>query len=273
MTFHALWRADSLRTPPHGVVGSPNPFWVSNCLASILTEQTVCSPSCWAVSILHVLPVLVFYSFCLLERCIFQWGQKLGEPCFEPLAPCRWAAKIPGFHPGSPRSNSWASNHRSRLALSKIIGAETRDFKVKQVIPNCWLETSESLSLSMRTCFHSLLCSLSKNRRFQSRSTQWRSPSSGFSLSSLPLSCSVKLHPQHVPTFINIVSKVLGAVAHLPPPTTNRSLLHPHFIPWPHCLLMYVSQAARHHKHFLSLIFFSVISFPTLLKKQDFFFT
>ena len=53
------------------------------------------------------------------------------------------------------------------------------------------------------------------------------------------------------------MSKVLGAVAHLPPPTTNRSLLHPHFIPWPHCLLMYVSQAARHHKHCLSLIFFS----------------
>ena len=96
----------------------------------------------------------------------------------------------------------------------------------------------------MRTCSHSLLCSLSKTHRFRSRSAQWRSPSFGFSRSPLPLSHYAKLHPQHVPAFINVASKVLGALAHLPPPPTNRSLQHPHFIPRPHCLLTYFSPSS-----------------------------
>ena len=127
-----------------------------------------------------------------------------------------------------------------------------------------------SFSLHERvTCSHSLLCFLSKTHRFRLRSAQWRSPIFGFSLSPLPLSHYAKLHPQHVPAFINVASKVLGAIAHLPPPPANHSLLHPHFIPRPHCLLMY-SSLSKPHNHCLSLFFFPVISF---LEKQDFFFT
>ena len=43
-----------------------------------------------------------FCSFCLLEKCIFQWRQGPGEFSFQPLAPGGLMARIPGFHPGYP---------------------------------------------------------------------------------------------------------------------------------------------------------------------------
>ena len=49
-----------------------------------------------------------------------------------------------------------------------------------------------------------------------------------------PLSLSLaqlNYTPSMSAAFIRVASKVLGAVGHLPPPPTNSSLLHPHFIP------------------------------------------
>ena len=50
-----------------------------------------------------------------------------------------------------------------------------------------------------------------------------------------PLSLSLaglNYAPSMSAAFINVRSKALGAAAHLPLLPTNRSLLHPHFIPW-----------------------------------------
>ena len=46
-----------------------------------------------------------FYSFCLLEKFVFQTGQEEpGELCFQPLARRGLVAKIPNFHSGYPDS-------------------------------------------------------------------------------------------------------------------------------------------------------------------------
>ena len=49
-------------------------------------------------------PCTCFYSFCLFDKCIFQWRQGPVEFCFSPLALAGLLAGIPGFHPGYPGS-------------------------------------------------------------------------------------------------------------------------------------------------------------------------
>ena len=215
--------------PPHGA-GEPTPF-SSGCVTALLLSSLnkLCARLLVGLSLYNTHSTCpCFYSFCLLEKCTFQWGQRLGEPCFEPLAPGGWAARIPGFHPGPSGSTCWAenealaSNHSSPLTLSEIIGAKARDFKVKRLIPNCWLKTSESLSPwepALTLCF----VPFPRPTGFSLDPLSEGAPSSGFSLSSLPLSCSAKLRPQHVCRLH--LCQEQGAGSCSSPPTTSNKLL------------------------------------------------
>ena len=91
----------SIRENAHTLLG------VSLCLASsVLNKQTVslCALPHKLCCVSDNKLCTCFYSFCLFEKFIFQWGQGPGEFCSKPLTPGGLAARIPGFHPSHPGS-------------------------------------------------------------------------------------------------------------------------------------------------------------------------
>ena len=159
----------------------------------------VLSQRCAVSLIIHFVPVLYLKKFfSSLRNAFFNGGKNQGN-----LVSSLWPLVDEQLGVLVLPQATWVQylrtelSHRSQLTLSKNIWCWNPGFQGKlQVSPDCWLETSDSLS-PMRTCLLSL--SASKTHRFPSRSAQWRSASSVFICPlSLCLLFSLNHNPQRV---------------------------------------------------------------------------
>ena len=71
--------------------------------ASVLTMPFLCEFSHW-FCVSDNKHYTCFYSFRLLEKCIYLWQQEPGQALFQLLSPAGLVAGIPGFHPSHPGS-------------------------------------------------------------------------------------------------------------------------------------------------------------------------
>ena len=106
----------------------------------------MCSSTCFNAVSLTINLVPVFTVFASLRNAFFN-GAKRGKCCFWPLALSGLVIRIPGFHPGYPRFNSWAEELRSHfIAPLSVIFLRSHIQEKSLPQPVCGLSTKQCRS-------------------------------------------------------------------------------------------------------------------------------